>query len=108
MKATWNTGCLYTRAGQRIGAEVIVTQEQSGCIVIFTDIDRGVDGEFPLARVPADADKLRALVSAHYDYHDYTFCRDYEKMRSLARWTMTEAPLRTSPNWTVVKEGWGS
>lgn len=60
---TWNTGCLYSNAGQRIAATLI------DGVVYFADADRGIDGEYrPLVLPSFD---LRRSVMARYDANDY-------------------------------------
>ena len=60
---TWNTGRLYSSAGQRIAAALV------NGVVYFADADRGIDGEYrPLVLPSFD---LRRSVMARYDANDY-------------------------------------
>jgi hypothetical protein len=76
----FNTGRLYTSQGQRIGAMLI----DGG--ILFTDIDRGIDGF-------VSADKVKALeleltqpdVLWAYDHHDKSNCYGYHPELSYAR-----------------------
>jgi hypothetical protein len=58
IETAWNTGNLYTKYGQRIGA---VTD---GKTVWFADIDRGIDGQYPDS--PTNQRELAESVTAHY------------------------------------------
>jgi hypothetical protein len=66
--AQWNTGRLYQRDGQRIGAEL--ESDRKGVRVLFRDYSRMIDGEIavvPGVPVPVTADRLKAFVMAAYD-----------------------------------------
>lgn len=79
----WNTGALYQREGQRIAAVVIPEQSK----VVFADVDRMVDGEFPLARVKDfDSYSLQQIVMNAYNFGNYTHYpadEDYSTYRAL-------------------------
>lgn len=71
----WNTGNGYTKHGQRIGA----IQLPDG-LIVFADIDRGIDGVIPKDFRPEDA--LRQRVEYGYmhtecEYWNFTKHIDY-------------------------------
>lgn len=96
MRIGWNTGALYTLCGQRIAAQVI------GQTVIFVDIDRCVDGQFPIARAPLDAHRLQLLVQASYDSGNYSFV-DYEARIALGKWAQANIPTEPRDN-RIIEE----
>lgn len=65
--AAWNTRRLYSKAGQRIAAAFLVDFD----LVVFVDIDRGIEGRFAvdaeMASLITDASDLRAEVMYRYD-----------------------------------------
>jgi len=68
MKTTieiWNTGRLYQRDGQVIGAK----QVEGG--VVFSDVSRMVDGFVKVDAQIIEEDGLRAVVMRAYDHEGY-------------------------------------
>lgn len=95
MKHAWNTGAFYTVAGQRIAAEC-VGEDYKDARIIFVDIDRMIDGEFPVVRLPRDTYALERLTQTAYDFGNYQNPRDWERTRDLSKWCMENAPMRRS------------
>lgn len=101
MRTTWNTKRLYTRAGQRIAAELVTAKN----VVIFADTDRYVDGVIDLTQYPpacgtiTNPDQLKAYAQYHYDYGNYnkTHRPDYVEtqrvIQSLYRYANESAPV---------------
>lgn len=83
----FNTGRLYTNAGQRIAAMLV----DGG--ILFVDIDRGIDGFISAERVDALGLELtpRDVLWA-YDHHDKSDCYGYHPELSYSR----RADLRAS------------
>ena len=71
LAAAWNTRRLYSAAGQRIAAAFLIDYD----LVVFVDIDRGIEGKFPvdaeLASLITDERDLRAEVMYRYDRGEF-------------------------------------
>lgn len=79
MRIQFNTGCMYSSRGQRIICEVVEEPDRTG--IIFNDIDRGIDGFIPMARVPKDKFALEEQTIHNYNYGNYT----HDPARNLGR-----------------------
>jgi len=92
--AAWNTGRLYTKAGQRIGVVVITHATKGGYIAVFSDADRMVDGAFPLQSEPDSERDLREVTMQAYDFGAYENAWEYDAARREALKLALAAPVK--------------
>jgi len=66
LSTQWNTGRLYARDGQRIGAALV--QDDKGTRILFRDYSRMINGEIAVTGpVPGTQGELKAATMAAYD-----------------------------------------
>jgi hypothetical protein len=71
MRHEWNTGCAYTRHGQRIVAEVMADH------IAFVDRDRGIYGTMPMPFLPImTTAELQDYIMRRYIRNEYDCGRD--------------------------------
>ena len=78
MQTAWKTGRFYTEHGQRIAALY-----RDGR-VYFYDIDRNIDGHFPVNHQPADFWALQHITTAAYDAEMVTYSCPHDIRQELA------------------------
>lgn len=88
LEHAWNTGARYSAEGQRIAACVVAYEGTANTRkIVFTDIDRGIWGEIPLAPGANVSDKyvLRDLTMANYNFGNYSTSMDHEVLKELGQ-----------------------
>lgn len=75
LKTQFNTGRPYTAKGQRIVAMAVHDGmgERRRKGIIFSDLDRGIDGFIPLVKLPEDRIALQDQTLHNYDYGNYRY-----------------------------------
>lgn len=94
----WQTGALYTKHGQRLGAQVM---DADTGLVVFTDIDRAISGTFVVSFAPrlASPESIKAAVMRAYLYNEFDHTGTFRltedqhaKFRELVNFTAANAP----------------
>lgn len=113
MRIQFQTGRGYQPTTHKYPGQVIRaildTKEKR---VLFLDLSRGVDGQFPVAmpKMLETEYSLKTSVMNHYDHNDYSYISHDERMR-LCGWTVGErirvkanAVLGTDEAWGTIRE----
>lgn len=89
----FNTGRLYTKAGQRIAAEYDPQKRR----ILFSDTDRMVDGVIEQAGIMSNAREVESVTMHRYDYGQYDGAskpEDRTRIDELHKYARENAPTK--------------
>lgn len=109
MRIQFQTGRGYQPATHKYPGQVIraIFDKASGR-VMFLDLSRSVDGQFPVQRTRELSESdLQTIVMHHYDYNDYSYLSHADRMR-LCGWTVGERIRVKADKVLGTPEAWGT